>query len=148
MSEPSEPVVTVLQKLALWPDGREFFDRGPLECVAVVFGVRPAIVEQVRALLRTAAGRARLAALESTAGPPQPPPEPVRRLAADRPTSAEELVERARGHELGVRCLIETPVETAAVLFGVTPFLVLEARRLLHAAGIDPEASPEGPSGG
>lgn len=146
MPDVPESVRPVLQKLALWPEGREFFDRGPLECVSVVFGVRPDLIEQARAILATDEGRDLLEALGGSPGPGNLPPEPVRPLRATPPASAGELLERARRHELGVRCLVDTPVETAAVLFGASPFLVLEARRLLHEEGIDPEPAPDSPS--
>ncbi|GAB4374759.1 MAG: hypothetical protein Kow0062_13080 [Acidobacteriota bacterium] len=135
---------TVLERLALWPDGREFFDRGPLECVAVVFGVRPDLIEQARAFLADESGSAAFEELRRSLGTARArPPEPVRRSRGALPGSPEELIEHARAHPLGLRCLLDPPVETAAVLFGVTPFLVIEARRALHERGIDPEPVPE-----
>lgn len=43
-----------------------------------------------------------------------------------------ELIEYAERHPYGTSFLVEAPFENAALLFGVHPFTVLEARTLLN----------------
>lgn len=46
---------------------------------------------------------------------------------------ARELIEYAERHPYGTAFLVEAPFENAALLFGVHPFTVLEARKLLSS---------------
>ena len=133
----------ILERLAAWPDGVQFFCRGQLECVAIAFGVPPATVEAARAFLETEQGRRAFEELQRTprSRPAAAPLRSTRARLPYRPRSARELIDRAERLPSGVRTIIETPLETVAILFDVSPFIVLEAREILRerTAGTDPE---------
>ncbi|MBP7147565.1 MAG: hypothetical protein KBD01_08465 [Acidobacteria bacterium] len=137
-------VFTVFDRLASRPESLQFFQQGQLECVAIVFGVHPSVVETARGVLATAEGKSALEEHCRATREHDPPDEAWYGPAARRgPRSADELIDEAGRHPLGLRVLVDAPPETAAVLFDVNPFVVFHAREILHERGIDPEPEDE-----
>lgn len=117
------------------PSGVELLKKGHLESVSALFGARPAVVDEVRGWLGTRAQRklvaeallrARNRKPSKTAPAPAPAPPPA-------PETARALVQAAREVPGGDEFLLEAPLETVAIVFGVRPDLVAKARELLPA---------------
>ncbi len=115
------------------PHGLGFLHLAPAESVAVTLGVHAAVVERARAWFEAPGGRALLidefvrAARRASAPPPSPPAEPR--------CDAEALVRRAGRAAPELAFLLEAPLESAAVLFGVHPDVVARAREILARRG-------------
>jgi hypothetical protein len=126
-------------RAAAHPDGLALVLHGQLECVATLLRVHPRAVERARRALEDPAVRAaaeaalagardRIAALEVPVAPP---------AAAPR-RSAEAVVREAERREGGVELLASGSPECAAVVFSVTPAVVLAARELLARRAVRP----------
>jgi hypothetical protein len=124
----------LIHRVAAHPHGLGFLHRASLESVATTLCVDAHVADQARQWMETSEGRARLIeALREARGEtmPPPPPEPPEDLHLSR--TIDELVERARGHPLGISFLMRAPLESVAVTLQAHPFLVLRAREQLHA---------------
>ena len=130
----------LVRRSAVHPDGLALLERGQLECVAVLLGVHPRDVERARVALdapgaRTAAAEAAAkvgaegGALPALAG--RPAPESV-------PRAPEGVLREAERRGGGLELLASSAPECAAIVFGVTPAVVLAARELLARRGIRP----------
>lgn len=146
MTAPLAPEVeNLLERAASLPRGLAFLHLAPLESVAIALGVDARLVERVRRQLEDPADRR--VVIEAFQGAvlrwqrgPRPDCFPMRTLPVDAqaPMSPEELIRAAEGHYLGLSFLVEAPLETVAVTFGVHPLAVLEARGLLERRGTEP----------
>ncbi len=124
-------VLELLERSTAIPRGLAFVHRAPLDSVAVTLGVHPRVVEHACDCLDHAEARAMMIryfarALERRRSrmPPAPPPE-------EAATDPELLLRTAEGHPFGLEFLLHAPFETAALMFGAHPFVVLAARELL-----------------
>lgn len=126
----------LIDRLALLPRGLAFLHLASLDTIAIVLGLDPRVVDRARDMLKTEDGRARMIeefrkakarAPEVRADwHPKPPP-------AMRPIdSVEGLIRHAEEHPLGLRFLMDAPLETAAIMFHAHAFLVSEAREVLR----------------
>ena len=128
-------VVALVERAAGVPDGLVLLERAPLECIAVLLGVDPRVIERARAALEDpavreeaarafqhAAGR-RAAGTAPVAAPPQPPRDP------------EALIRAARQRADGLALLLSASPEAAAIAFGVHPDLVHGARQVAARDG-------------
>jgi hypothetical protein len=135
----SPEVEEVLERAAALRHGLGFLHTGPLESVAITLGLDARLVARVRGQIddpslhplviesfKRAVERQR-AGERPAAVPAPPPPAPAMGPA--------DLLRAAEAHPLGLPFLADAPLETVAVTFGVTPFVVLEARALLARAG-------------
>ncbi len=124
-----EDVRALVERAARVPDGLALLQNAPLECVAVLLGVAPRLVERVRAALEDPAVRdeaarqftrvsGRRAAARDAAAETRPPP----------PRDPEQLVLAARQRADGLTLLFSAAPEAAAIAFGVHPDLVHGAR--------------------
>lgn len=128
-------VLELLERSTAIPRGLAFVRRAPLDSVAVTLGVHPRVVEHACDCLDHAEARKMMIrffanALERRRS--RMPPSPLKQEEAGDP---EQLLAAAEAHPLGLEFLAEAPFETAAVIFGVHPFLVLRARELLSTRG-------------
>jgi len=135
----------VIERSARLHHGLAFVHLGPLECVALMLGVHPRLVEQARACLdrpdeRTLLIRTYVSAAERAGREPRASASPG---AMPAPKGPEELILHAERHALGIEFLIRAPLETAAVIFAAHPDAVSAAREILARRGIAPERPPE-----
>ncbi|MGC4121122.1 MAG: hypothetical protein QM765_42400 [Myxococcales bacterium] len=117
------------------PSGVELLRQGHLESVAILFGAHPAVVDEVRGWLGSKPQRKVLAEALLRARHRKPAtvvPAPLAPAAA--PASAEDLVRAALEVPGGDEFLLEAPLETVAIVFGVRPDLVAQARERLPAS--------------
>jgi hypothetical protein len=129
----------LVRRAARLADGLAFLERGHLECVAVLLGVTPQAVERARHVLADPLARAAAEeAHRSARARPQAAAPPASPAA---PRTAEALVREAERRDGGVALLATSAAECAAVVFGVTPALVAEARALLARRGLAPDPS-------
>ncbi len=122
------------------PSGVELLRRGHLESVSVLFGARPALVDEVRGWLGSkpqrkllAEGLLRARSRRPAAAQPAPAAPPAS-AAAPAPATPEELLRAALEVPGGDEFLMEAPLETVAIVFGVRPALVARARERLPAS--------------
>lgn len=132
-------ILDLLERSTAIPDGLAFVHDGPIDSVAVTLGVHPGLIVQACDCLDRAEQRAMLVrhferALERRRASFHPSPG-----TASPPSTAADLIEAAEHDPYGDSFLLNAPFETVAILFGVHPFLVLEARELLSARGLTPE---------
>lgn len=127
-------VLALVERAARVPDGLAVLEGAPLECVAVLLGVAPGVVERARAALTDPAVRAaatrhhlRLTAGRRASSGAAAPPRP-----AAPPRDPQSLLLVALARAGGVDVLLGAAPEAAAVAFGVHPELVLRTR---EAAG-------------
>lgn len=149
---------TLLKRAVEHPLGFQLLYQGHLESVAALFAVPPDAIEQARRWIGDPERRGQFAAELLAA----------RRFHAEHPEidhihgrgpaapvaprrTAEDLVEELRRLPDGFEFLFRAPPETIAVLFGVHPFAVHEARRQqsAHAASraagdAEPRRPPRG----
>lgn len=131
---PSE-VVELLQRAVEHPEGFGPLTHGHLESVAALYQARPAVVDSLRSLHQESQARAEMAHVLKGARAhrgehaevAQPPRGGPRRL-----TAAALLDELSRAPH-GLDQLEHAPLETVALLHGVHPFVVDEARELWRA---------------
>ena len=135
-------LLDLAQRVAAYPHGLGFLHLAPLETIAITLGVSAYVADQARSMLMTPEGRATLiaevrAAKGRTSGSTRHSnviepvaPEPA---TPETATSLEELVQRALEHPLGIRFLLDGPMETVAITLRAHVFLVLEARDMLEA---------------
>jgi hypothetical protein len=130
----------LVRRAARLADGLAFLERGHLECVAILLGVIPQAVERARQVLADPLARAAAeeAHRSARARPEAPAAHPAPPAA---PRTAEALVREAERRDGGVALLATSAAECAAVVFGVTPALVAEARALLARRGLAPGPS-------
>jgi len=127
---------TLFDAVVAQPGGIELLRRGHLESVSALFGTRPALVDEVRGWLGSKPQRKLLAEAllrargRRPAGAPPATPSPVPVLPP-APRSTEELLRAAREVPGGEEFLSEAPLETVAIVFGVRPALVAQARERL-----------------
>lgn len=150
----------LVERVASHPHGLGFLHLAPLESVAVTLGVSLRVADEARQLMETPSGRARMIAevrrarREGAKGPAAAVGGAGSGLSsavgvsdtavAALAKSAEELVERARRHPLGVRFLLRAPLDSVAITLQAHPFLVLHTRRMLHRRGrADPRVGDE-----
>jgi hypothetical protein len=130
----------LIEKVAVWPHGLGFLHLADVETVATVLHVHPFLIDRARDAIQTPEGRKELIRLvrearERLSARPDPeslcaphaachPPEPQK--------TAEELIEAAREHTLGLAFLKEGHPEAIAVVFQVHPDTVFEARERLE----------------
>ena len=131
-------ILELLERSTAIPRGLAFVHCAPLDSVAVTLGVHPHVVEHACDCLDHAEARAMMIrffarALERRRSrmPPAPPRE-------EAPADPEQLIRTAEAHPLGLEFLLHAPFETAALMFGVHPFVVLGARERLAERGIVP----------
>lgn len=135
-------VIALVERAARIPDGLALLEASPLECAAVLLGVDPRTLERVRAALADPQlheeVRLAFAHLVALRPPPRPeaPPAPV---AA--PRDPEALLAAAARRPGGDSLLLSAAAESAAVLFGVHPDLVLQARELAARRGLPRDPS-------
>ena len=138
-----EDVRALVERAARVPDGLALLQNAPLECVAVLLGVAPRLVERVRAALEDPAVRdeaarhftrvsGRRAAARDAAAAESPPPPP---------RDPEQLVLAARQRPDGLTLLFSAAPEAAAIAFGVHPDLVHGARAAV-ARGVAGDLPP------
>jgi hypothetical protein len=147
----SRELLDLAERVAAYPHGLGFLHLAPLETAAITLGVDAYVADQARSMLMTPQGRATLirevrrakarASGSTCTSDAVEPPGPA--TAA----TVEELVQRALEHPLGIRFLLDGPMETVAVTLRAHVFLVLEAREMLQAQyglqghpGDDPDA--------
>lgn len=153
----------LIDRVAAHPHGLGFLNQAYLDSVAVTLGVHPFVVEAAREYLATPEGRAVMIEevrrsrerVSPAEGPvsdeqarPASTPSPMGGSEVSKEETSggpEELITKARGHQLGVRFLLEAPPETVAVNFGVHPFVVFRARGILtgHDPGAEDATSAE-----
>jgi hypothetical protein len=130
------------ERVAAYPHGLGFLHLAPLETAAVTLGVSAYVADQARSMLRTPEGRATLIAeVRAAKGRASDSTRPAdviesaapEQAAPETAASVEELVQRALEHPLGIRFLLDGPMETVAITLRAHVFLVLEARDLLLA---------------
>jgi hypothetical protein len=135
-------LLDLAERVAAYPHGLGFLHLAPLETIAITLGVNAYVADRARSMLMTPEGRATLiaevrAAKARASGSTRPADgiEPAAQETATPETAAsvEELVQRALEHPLGVRFLLDGPMETVAITLRAHVFLVLEARDMLHA---------------
>jgi len=136
----SPEIEQVLDHAASIPRGLAFLHRAPIEAVAIALAVDARLVVQVRRLLDDPATHAPVVVAFKAAVARwrrEPHPEGFRAPVPPPPAPGpEELLRAAEEHPLGREFFADAPLETVAVVFGVHPFLVLEARGLLEHRGI------------
>ena len=138
-------LIDLLERAAAHPRGLAFLHLGPVESVAVTLGVDARVVDRARETFDDPLQRAEMIdefhhameRIRSAGGltararlPIQTPPA----LAGPA-----ELIDAAEAHPLGVEFLLEASPEAVAVIFGVHPFVVHEARELLARGGRAPQ---------
>ena len=132
-------ILDLLERSTAIPDGLAFVHDGPIDSVAVTLGVHPGLIVQACDCLDHAEQRAMLVRhFERALERRRTSFLPTSGLAPS-PTTASELIEAAERQQGGVAFLVNAPFETAAILFAVHPFLVLEAREQLTARGFLPD---------
>ena len=129
---PSPEVNELIRRLASFPRGVAFLDTGALECVAIVFGVCPDVILEVRGYLASHPTREwfldQVRQAHSDHPEPWHAPRPQLGSLTPGPRTAAALARAADTHEYGISFLLESPPETVAVVFHVHPQLVLRAR--------------------
>jgi hypothetical protein len=153
----------LIDQVAAYPHGLAFLHLASLESVAVTLRVDARVADQARTMLDTPEGRALLITQvrearrrEQKAAPgvatsqspvPSPGAVPVSTSskvpAAQQVTfpaaSVEELIRRIEAHPLGLRFLVEAPLESVAITFRSHAFLVWQARELVEQRlGLEP----------
>jgi hypothetical protein len=130
-------LIDLAERVAAYPHGLGFLHLATLETAAVVLGVSAYIADQARSMLMTPEGRAALIAevraAKARASDSAPSPDIIEPVTRGTATSVEELVQRALEHPLGIRFLLDGPMETVAITLRAHVFLVLEARDMLQA---------------
>jgi len=125
----------LIAKLAVWPHGLGFLHLASLETLVINLRMPPRVVEAARDLLATAEGRAELIQEVNrvrSLGLGAAVEPPCCRDNPEHPQLTEhELIEAARNHPLGLSFLQEGHPEAVAVIFGVLPSVVFQARELL-----------------
>ena len=126
----------LVQRLSQNPRGLGFLHLAPLDTIAIVLGVDPFVVDRARAMLETKEGRARLIVemRKARKGPPVLHPSPVEPGPHALPPAdtVDELIRRAEEHPLGLRFLMDAPLETVAITLGSSVLLVFDAREFLR----------------
>jgi hypothetical protein len=130
-------LLDLVKRVAAYPHGLGFLHLASLETAAITLGVSAYAVDQARSMLLVPEGRATLIAEVRRAKSrgailPHPsdtgyPSEP------ETAGTVEELVQRALEHPLGIRFLLDGPMEVVAITLRAHAFLVLEARDILQA---------------
>jgi hypothetical protein len=127
----------LIERLAQWPHGLGFLHLADIDTVAINLHVHPFLVARARTALETPEGRDRLidevrkARARHGGDLPEPPPCPDSPPCPPAPKTAEELIGVADRHPLGLPFLEEGHPEAVAVIFGVHPNVVFEARAVL-----------------
>lgn len=141
--KPITPAVEdVLDRAAGIPRGLAFLHLAPLESAAIALATDARAVAEVRALLDDPATHALVIGAFKAAlarRPPGPPPE-HHRAPPPPDMGPEDLVRAAQSHPLGLPFLMDGPLESVAVTFRASPFVVLEARGLLEKRGVGHES--------
>jgi hypothetical protein len=133
----------LVERVSIVPRSLGFLHRAPIDTIAIVLGVDPFVVDRARTMLETPEGR-RLLITELRKARSRPPvlaPRPVEtsRCAPPPAETVEELIHRAEEHPLGLRFLMDAPLETVAITMGSHVFLVAEARAFLQEKrGVEP----------
>ena len=130
-------LIDLAERVAAYPHGLGFLHLAPLETAAVTLGVCAYIADQARSMLMTPGGRAafiaEVRAAKARATGTARSPDIIEPVTPETATSVEELVQRALEHPLGIRFLLDGPMETVAITLRAHVFLVLEARDVLQA---------------
>ncbi|MCU0254429.1 MAG: hypothetical protein MUE47_07810 [Acidobacteria bacterium] len=151
MGSPPFPAAlrSLLKRAVEHPLGFQLLYRGHLESVAALFAVTPDAIEQARQWIADPERRGEfvgelLAARRFHTEHPEIDHIHGRGPAAPVPPrkTSDDLVEELRRLPDGLDFLFQAPPETIAVLFGVHPFAVHEARRRLSADAV-PRAAGE-----
>ena len=115
------------------PSGVQLLRQGHLESVSMLFGAHPAVVDEVRGWLSSGPQRKVVAEALSRARHRRPatasrsaPRAPVPRSPSTPQELRRAVLEVPGGEEL----LAQAPLETVAIIFGVRPALVAQARDL------------------
>ncbi|MCK6481788.1 MAG: hypothetical protein L6R43_17085 [Planctomycetes bacterium] len=136
-------VLDLLTRAAALPRGLAFLHAAPLETVAITLRADALLVLRVREAIDDprlhapviAAFKRAVARWKGEDHPegfhPLPPAPPC--------PGPADLLSAAEHHPLGLDFLAAGPLETVAVTFGTTPFVVLEARPLLRGRGAGTE---------
>ena len=135
-------VEDILDRAAGIPRGLAFLHLAPLESVAIALGSDARTVAEVRGLLDDPTTHALVIEAFKAAlarRPPGPPPE-HHRAPPPPDMGPEDLVRAAEAHPLGLPFLMDGPLETVAVTFRVSPFVVLETRARLEKQGVSHES--------
>lgn len=125
----------VVERAARVPDGFALLTGAPLECVAVLLGVSPRVVERVRLALEDPPSLADARAHFAAATAPRPAP-PTAAPRAATPRDPEQLLAAATQRPDGLTLLLSAAAESAAVVFGVHPDLVHGAREVAARRGL------------
>ena len=140
-----DEVVALLERVAAHPLGPRLLLKGNLESIAVLFGVHPALLDGVRESLGDPAVRSAVTAEllrarsrrpAAQAGPGEGLEPPLQRPAA----TPQGLLALAGEVPDGEEFLYRAAQETVAVIFGVHPAVVEQARELLRLRGPLPQA--------
>jgi len=121
--------LALVERAAAVPDGLALLQRAPLECVAVLLGVVPRIVERVRAALEDPALREEAALRFARAAGRRAAAPAAAAAPAPAPRDPEALLREAGARAGGLDLLLDAAPEAAAIVFGVHPDLVDRARQ-------------------
>ena len=133
--------LALVERAAAVPDGLALLQRAPLECVAVLLGVAPRIVERVRAALEDPALREE-AALRFAHAAGRRAAATAAAAPAPAPRDPEALLREAGTRAGGLDLLRDAAPEAAAIVFGVHPDLVDRARQAAGRGGPGGGAAP------
>lgn len=117
------------------PSGVELLRQGHLESVSVLFGAHPAVVDEVRGWMGSKAHRKVVAEALLRARQRKGVVLQTATVAAVTPpvpATPEDLVRAALEVPGGDEFLVEAPLETVAIVFGVKPDLASAARELVR----------------